>query len=141
MPSILKGDFCIIICLLKFCSLTLKLKEKDEILRKMKSEFEESEDELKSKLIEKDMIIDNLQRDLDHVRCEKNESVNKMHNFMKEIGIKEDKNSKRFSLFNFRKGSGGVIYYYLISIHIATVSIQFLQSPLRTMKRPWLLRN
>jgi len=60
--------------------LTSKLKEKDCILKKLKDEFIISEEKLKSIIKEKEIIIDNLNRELHITKCERDDSINQIQN-------------------------------------------------------------
>ncbi len=58
----------------------------------MREEFSISETTFIKTLKDKDMIIDNLRRELDLIKCERNESMN-------------TKFGNKFAIFNMRKGA------------------------------------
>ncbi len=58
----------------------------------MREEFSISETTFIKTLKDKDMIIDNLRRELDLIKCERNENMN-------------SKFGNKFAIFNMRKGA------------------------------------
>lgn len=88
-------------------SLQNKIKEKNDIIDKIQTEYSDAEKLYNKVLKEKELIIDNLRRELDLMKCERNESINQMHNIFKEIGVDAGKN--KFAIFNLRKGGVSLI--------------------------------
>jgi hypothetical protein len=91
--------------------LKLKIEEKENLLKKLQEEYSDSEKYFNTVLKEKDFVIENLKRELEIVKCEKNENYNKMQNLFKEMGVNVNNESK-FAIFNRRKGV--IIYYFKI---------------------------
>lgn len=66
------------------------------MLRTIQDDFEKSEKSLKIQIREKEGTIDNLKRELDYMKFERNESHNQMQNLL------QDNSKNKFALFNTR---------------------------------------